>query len=59
MKKIIQNISFAGAALAAGVAGAIDWACSSATHATATAKGLVATTPGTALPAKYAPAECR
>jgi type IV pilus assembly protein PilA len=30
-----------GAALAAGVIGAIDWACSSATHATATAKGLV------------------
>jgi len=46
-----------GAALAAGVAGSIDWACSSLTHATATAKGLVATN-GT-LPAKYAPAECR
>jgi len=48
-----------GAPLAAGVAGSIDWACSSATHATATAKGLVATTPAAPLPAKYAPAECR
>ena len=47
----------AGAVLAAGVQGSIDWACSSLTHATATAKGLVATN-GT-LPAKYAPAECR
>jgi type IV pilus assembly protein PilA len=47
----------AGAALAAGVAGSIDWACASLTKATATAKGLVATV-GT-LPAKYAPAECR
>ena len=46
-----------GAVLAAGVAGSIDWACGSATNATATAKGLVATA-GT-LPAKYAPAECR
>ena len=47
----------AGAALAAGVTGSIDWACASLTKATATAKGLVATV-GT-LPAKYAPAECR
>jgi type IV pilus assembly protein PilA len=44
-------------ALAATV-GAIDWACASVTHATATAKGLGAFTAGT-LPAKYAPAECR
>jgi type IV pilus assembly protein PilA len=44
-------------ALAATV-GAIDWACASATNATATAKGLGAVTVGT-LPAKYAPAECR
>jgi len=46
-----------GAVLAAGVAGAIDWACGSLTHATATAKGLTAT--AATLPAKYAPAECR
>ncbi len=47
-----------GAVLAAGVAGAIDWACASLTNATATAKRLVVATPGS-LPAKYAPAECR
>ena len=49
----------AGAVLTAGVTGSIDWACSSAIHATATARGLVATTPLAPLPAKYAPAECR
>ena len=41
--------------------GAIDWACASATNATATARwsGIAFTAAGTALPAKYAPAECR
>ena len=48
------------AVIVAGVTGAIDWACASATNATATTKTLVATTPATKpLPAKYAPAECR
>lgn len=45
------------AQLVAGVTGAVDWACASTTHATATGRGLV-TAVGT-LPAKYAPAECR
>ena len=48
------------AALAAGVTGAVDWACTSATNATATNKNLGnRVIPGTPLPAKYAPAECR
>ncbi|UHJ66683.1 pilin [Melaminivora jejuensis] len=47
-----------GALLAAGVSGAIDWACASTTNTTATARGLVVGTPGT-MPAKYAPSECR
>lgn len=38
--------------------GAIDWACGSATVATATARGLANRAAGT-LPAKYAPSECR
>ena len=38
--------------------GAIDWACGSATNATATARGLTNAGTGT-LPAKYAPSECR
>ncbi|MCB1974892.1 MAG: pilin, partial [Burkholderiaceae bacterium] len=38
--------------------GAIDWACGSATVATATARGLSNRAAGT-LPAKYAPSECR
>jgi type IV pilus assembly protein PilA len=47
------------AALAAGNAGPLDWACASATNATATARGMNAgITNGTML-AKYAPAECR
>ncbi len=41
--------------------GAIDWACASATNATATARGFAnKVIPATnALPAKYAPSECR
>ena len=38
--------------------GAIDWACASATNATATARGLGNKVLGT-LEAKYAPSECR
>jgi type IV pilus assembly protein PilA len=47
-----------GALLAAGVTGAIDWACSSTTNTTATTRGL-AIVAGATLPAKYAPSECR
>ena len=46
----------------AAVTGAIDWACTSATAVTATSRGLgnrVQPPAATALPAKYAPAECR
>jgi type IV pilus assembly protein PilA len=40
--------------------GAIDWACASATNATATARGLAnRVIPATPLPAKFAPSECR
>ena len=46
------------AVLAAGVTGAIDWACASATNTTATARGLAVAAPGT-MPAKYVPSECR
>ncbi|OTG75800.1 type IV pilin structural subunit [Acinetobacter sp. ANC 4169] len=46
------------AALAAGTTGNVDWACASATNATATAQGLVTPTAGT-LQAKYAPSQCR
>ncbi|MEW5823852.1 MAG: pilin [Pseudomonadota bacterium] len=46
------------AVLAAGVTGAIDWACASTTNTTATTRGLAVGAPGT-MPAKYAPSECR
>jgi type IV pilus assembly protein PilA len=45
-------------ALVAGATGAIDWACTSATNNTATARGLGAAVVGT-LTAKYAPTECK
>jgi type IV pilus assembly protein PilA len=44
-------------ALGAGATGNIDWACSSASHATATALGL---SPGNgSVPAKYVPTQCK
>ena len=42
----------------AGSVGAIDWACASATNATAMNRGLANRVLGN-LPAKYAPSECR
>ncbi|WP_374406656.1 prepilin-type N-terminal cleavage/methylation domain-containing protein [Hydrogenophaga sp.] len=50
-----------GATPSASATGAIDWACASATNTTATARWstIAFTAVGTALPAKYAPAECR
>ena len=45
------------AVLAGTESGVVDWACGSATVATATARSMPVTA-GT-LPAKYAPAECR
>ena len=47
-----------GAALASGATGAIDWACSSTTNATATALGLKGVAKAS-LKAKYAPSQCK
>ena len=47
------------AALAAGNAGPLDWACASVTNATATARGMAAGITNGSMLAKYAPAECR
>ena len=46
------------AAQTAGTTGTLDWACGSATKATATATNMAMTIDGT-LQAKYAPASCR
>jgi type IV pilus assembly protein PilA len=59
-----NNLNFSpnvlGATPVAAAQGAIDWACTSATNATATARGLGnRVLPATPLPAKYAPSECR
>lgn len=59
-----RNINFSpnvlNLALAAGATGAIDWACTSSTASTATARNLGSRAlPTNPLPAKYAPSECR
>jgi type IV pilus assembly protein PilA len=46
------------AALAPGVVGNIDWACASASSATATSNLLTGITLGT-MPAKYVPTQCK
>jgi len=45
-------------ALATGLSGNIDWACTSAANGTANAEGMGAAILGT-LPAKYAPTQCK
>ena len=55
---IVLSPFIGGAALATGLNGVIDWACTSATKATATSRGLAAAGVGS-LPAKYAPTECK
>lgn len=56
-------ISVAGAptALADGLSGSVEWSCMTETTAQATARDFVVGAPaaGVALPAKYAPSECR
>lgn len=56
---IIMAPYAAGAALAAGADGSVEWACSAGTNVQAETRlaGLIGT-PGT-MPAKYAPSECR
>ena len=55
---IVFSPNVNGAAPTAASQGAIDWACTSATAATATSRGLGNRAAGTLL-AKYAPSECR
>ncbi len=55
---VILTPSIAAAALGAGVAGNIDWACESTTNATATARGLLVTG-GATLLNRYVPTECK
>ena len=57
-KTLILTPNVQNAALAPGVAGAVDWGCSSTSAQIAADRGIVVVTLGT-LPAKYAPAECR
>ena len=47
------------AALTAGNAGPLDWACASVTNATATARNMAVGITNGSMLAKYAPAECR
>ena len=58
LNKTIRFLPNVQKAPIAALAGAIDWACSTTTFATATNRALTGMAAGT-LPAKYAPAECR
>ncbi len=55
---LILSPFIAGQPLADGADGSIDWACTSASNGTATARSLGAAPLGT-LPPRYAPTECR
>ena len=55
---IVFTPNVQNAAPTAASQGAIDWACASATNATATSRGLGSIVAGSVL-AKYAPSECR
>lgn len=56
---LVFTPSIEGQALTVARSGTVEWACTSTTSATATARNLyVSETQGT-LPAKYAPSECR
>ena len=60
-RPLVNNAGAIGTPTATS-AGAVDWACGSSTVVTATARftaGNAPVVPATALPAKYAPAECR
>jgi type IV pilus assembly protein PilA len=55
---IVLSPFVAGAALAPGQQGNIDWACTSASRGTASSQGMAAAGLGTVL-AKYAPTQCK
>ena len=55
---IVFSPNVQGTVPTAASVGAIDWACSSSTQQTATARSLANRVAGTLLP-KYAPSECR
>jgi type IV pilus assembly protein PilA len=42
-----------------GETGSVDWACAAKANAVATARGMTISAPANALPAKFAPSECR
>ena len=55
---IVLTPNVNGAQLATGAQGNIDWACSSATNATATSEKLTVAAGGS-VPAKYVPTQCK
>lgn len=57
-KTLVFSPNVRGSVPVAAVDGAVDWACTSDTSLTASARGLANRTPGT-LPSRYAPSECR
>jgi type IV pilus assembly protein PilA len=58
LSPFIRDAAGAAAAMATGLSGAIDWACSSTTKTTANGLGMGAAADGTLL-ARYAPTQCK
>jgi type IV pilus assembly protein PilA len=56
---VVFTPSINGQPLTTAMVGAVEWACTSATNQTATARNLFIGTVAGNLPAKYAPSECR
>jgi type IV pilus assembly protein PilA len=57
-KSLLLSPFIGGAALAAGLTGGIDWACTSSTENTAAQQGMGAAGLGT-IPARYVPTQCK
>ncbi len=57
--QITLTPSIGGAQLVAGAVGNIDWACASATNATATSNNLFVDPPGNPVLANYVPTQCK
>jgi type IV pilus assembly protein PilA len=55
---VVLSPYIAGAPLATGATGPVDWACASTTNTTAASQGLKAAPVGTLL-ARYAPTQCK
>jgi type IV pilus assembly protein PilA len=55
---LVLTPNIGGAVIATGATGAVDWACASTAHATATAQSFAGVVAGT-INTKYVPSSCK